>query len=195
MLYFLICLVLVAAGFSALGLLAYSALDILAGAAYLCLACYVSNQAFARLFRVQANVESQFITALILALIVGPVPFPRNLAPLTLISLLAMASKYALAYRGRHLFNPAAVAVALAALLGVDGASWWVSGWLLLPFVLLGGLLVARKTRRFHLVLAFLLAYFVLLLGTQALRGAPLGQLPLLLRRQRYPRHWPSSPS
>jgi len=182
MLYFLICLVLLATVFSAAGLLAYKPLAILASAAWLSLACYAINQVIARLVRARTNVESQFITALILALIAGPGPFPANLGLLTLLAFLAMGSKYLLAYRRRHAFNPAAFAVAAAALLLREGASWWVSSRLLLPFVLVGGLLVARKTRRFHLVVSFLVTYLVLLVIVYPLRGIPVSFLPNLLR-------------
>ena len=46
--------------------------------------------------------------------------------------------------------------MALPALLLDHPATWWVSGQLwLLPIVLIGGLLIVRKLRRFDLVLAF----------------------------------------
>jgi ferredoxin-NADP reductase len=70
-----------------------------------------------------------------------------------------MASKYLLAIGKKHLFNPAALAVALSAsLLGVY-ASWWVAGnTKLIAFVLIGGVMIAHKLRKFDLIFAFVLA-------------------------------------
>ncbi|TGP82944.1 hypothetical protein EN865_34270, partial [bacterium M00.F.Ca.ET.222.01.1.1] len=71
-------------------------------------------------------------------------------------SVWAISSKYILAVGRKHLFNPAALGVALAAFLLDRPATWWVGGnvWLL-PLVLLGGILVGRKLRRFDLVATF----------------------------------------
>ncbi len=68
----------------------------------------------------------------------------------------AMACKYIFAINKKHLFNPAAFAVALTALTINQSASWWIGGNLpMLAFVLVGGLLVTRKIQRFDLVLSF----------------------------------------
>jgi len=160
LLYFLTGLVMVATLLSAAGLFPYDPLDIVASGAYLSLVCLLANQLFARLFRARTNVESQYITALILTLIVGPQPVLPHIVFLTAVAALAMASKYVLAFRRRHIFNPAAFGVIATALLLQQGASWWIGGRYMLPFVILGGLLVTRKNRRFHLVISFLLTYF-----------------------------------
>lgn len=120
--------------------------------------CWVSNEALAKLFRVTANSESVYITAFILVLIITPVEWNNwNGALLTaLAGLLAMASKYILAIRGKHIFNPAAFAVAVTGLWFGFYASWWVGGTLpLLAVVLVGGLLVVRKVQRFEQFFVF----------------------------------------
>ena len=66
-----------------------------------------------------------------------------------------MASKYLFTIRKKHIFNPAAFAVALTALTINQSASWWVGTPLMLPAVLLGGLLIIRKVRRFDAAIAF----------------------------------------
>jgi ferredoxin-NADP reductase len=66
-----------------------------------------------------------------------------------------MASKYILTYRKKHIFNPAAIAIALTALGPRQSASWWVGTTALLPFVLIGGILLVRKIRRGRMVLTF----------------------------------------
>lgn len=133
--------------------------------------CWASNEIFARVFRVPANGESVHITALILILILDPVTASdaRGVGVLICAAVWAMASKYIFAVRGQHIFNPAAVAVALTALLLDHPASWWVGGNLpLLPVVLVGGLLMVRKLRRFDLVAVFMLVALATTLATAA---------------------------
>jgi ferredoxin-NADP reductase len=78
---------------------------------------------------------------------------------LLLSCIIAIGSKYLLAFKNKHLFNPAAFGVAAATILGSGAASWWVGGNLpLLAFVLIGGLLLVRKLQRFDLVLSFAIA-------------------------------------
>ena len=104
------------------------------------------------------NVESVWITALILALITSPVSSGSvsGIAFLLYVSAWAMASKYILAPGKKHIFNPAAFGVALASLTAGESATWWVAGNLwLLPVVFVGGVLIVRKLRRADLVWSF----------------------------------------
>ncbi len=134
--------------------------------------CVASNYLLAKLFKVKTNYESQFITAEILTVIVGPLnPFAWWWA-IFLISFLAMASKYVLVYKQRHIFNPAAFGIFASALLIEQGASWWIGGRYMLPFVILGGILILQKLRWFHLAISFLLTYFAALVITLFLQGA-----------------------
>ncbi|TGQ53097.1 hypothetical protein EN836_17005 [Mesorhizobium sp. M1C.F.Ca.ET.193.01.1.1] len=121
-------------------------------------ACWITNRVFAYIFEVPANSESVYITAMILALILDPVAATdfKGIGAMAFASVWAISSKYILAVGRKHLFNPAALGVALAAFLLDRPATWWVGGnvWLL-PLVLLGGILVVRKLRRFDLVATF----------------------------------------
>jgi len=132
-------------------------------------ACWVTNIVFARVFGAVPNLESVYITALILVLIIDPAP-ATNLAGVGVMlfaSVWAMASKYILQARWRHVFNPAAIGVALPGLLLSEPASWWISTvGPLLPVVLVGGILLVRKLRRFDLVLAFAAANLLALFAT-----------------------------
>jgi ferredoxin-NADP reductase len=83
-----------------------------------------------------------------------------------------MASKYIVAMRGKHIFNPAAFAVALTYFTINQSASWWVGDAPMLPFVLVGGLLVVRKMRRFDLVFSFLAAFVVTISLSSLFTGA-----------------------
>lgn len=161
MLYYLLTLVVVAAILSFLKLLPYNGVDILLSAFYLVSICKLSNYIFARILKVKTNAESSIITGFILSLIFGPVPLLTNLIPLTAAPILAMASKYLITFRGRHIFNPAAFGALVSAMFLNQGASWWISGYSIAPFILLGGLLILKKIRRLEMVLVFLILYII----------------------------------
>jgi len=134
-------------------------------------ACWVANLVFARVFGAVPNHESVYITAVILTLILDPTT-ATNLPGVGLLlfaSVWAMASKFILAARRRHIFNPAAIGVALPGLLLAQPATWWISTVTpLLPVILIGGLLLIRKLRRFDLILAFAAANLLTTLLTSA---------------------------
>ncbi len=154
-LWVLIGLLGVAFWLSLTGTLSYDPLALLFSTAFLLVACAATNWIFARIFGVPSNLESAYITALILALIITPIQSFGDLWFLAWAAILAMASKYILTVHGKHLFNPAAFAVTLTYFTLNQSASWWVGDAHLLPFVLVGGLLIVRRLRRFDLVLSF----------------------------------------
>lgn len=158
MLYYLLAILGAAMVLGAVGKLTYSPMAIAFSAGYVTLICWVSHKLFERVYKAPANPESTLITALILALIVAPATIPKDYLFLTAVSGLAVASKYLLAIGKKHLFNPAAAAVALTALGPGQTANWWVGTALLAPVVIVGGLLVVRKIKRGHMVLTFLAA-------------------------------------
>lgn len=152
------------------------------GAMFL-LVCYAANFLLAKLFRADTNYESQFITALILTLIVGPVNIlTADWWLPVVIAVLAMASKYILVIRKKHLFNPAAVAVVISAIFFNYAASWWVGLPATAILVILGGLLMLRKTKWTHLVLSFLLTYLPLTLALAWYHGSDVPTLWLILK-------------
>ncbi|HEX4104071.1 MAG TPA: FAD-dependent oxidoreductase [Candidatus Paceibacterota bacterium] len=180
-LYVLIGLVALGVVFSAVHLLPYDPIAMVLSTLVLLVACVAINDLCAWIFRAQPNVESAYITALILALIITPVAFApfsvSNFLFLIWAPLFAMASKYVLAINKKHVFNPAAIAVAATGLILNAYASWWVGGNLpLLAFVLVGGLLIVRKIRRFDLVLPFFAGALVSIYATQSLAD-PFGTL------------------
>jgi glycine betaine catabolism B len=136
--------------------------------------CWASNRLLALVLRLPVNTESVYITALIVVLIMPPATATEimGIAGLTLASVVAIASKFALAIRRKHIFNPVALGVAASALILDQPATWWVGGNLaLLPFVLIGGLLVVRKLQRFDMVGSFVLANLAVTLATTSLSG------------------------
>jgi len=160
MLYFLLVLFTTATFLSLIKILPYDPINILLGGAYLVAICNLANYLFSKLFKAKTNFESASITALILGLIVGPFSFFESLPALTFIGFAAMASKYIFAFRKKHIFNPAATAVFLSAIIFQTGASWWIGSIQILPIIIVGGLLVLAKIERFELVASFLVVYF-----------------------------------
>jgi glycine betaine catabolism B len=181
-LYYLIAVLAAAIGLSFLHILAYDPLAILVSTSFLLAACSLTNWIFARTFGVPANAESSYITALILVLIITPISSFNDLWFLGWAAVLSMASKYIVAIKGKHLFNPAAFAVALTYFTINQSASWWVGDAKLLPFVLIGGLLVTRKIRRFEMVFSFWGMVFATVLTASLVNGeAILGMLQRVL--------------
>lgn len=161
MLYFLLVLLSTSIIESFLGILPYRAGDIFLTSSILVSVSWITNKAFAKILKAYANPESTLITALILALIVGPLNPLSNIAFLIAASVFAIASKYILAIRKRHIFNPAAIGVLLTALLIRQGASWWVGSAEMLLFIAVGGFLILAKIKRFTLALVFLTTYLI----------------------------------
>ncbi len=175
MLYYLILLLSVAIVESAVGILGYDPFALLFTVAFLLAACAITNWIFAKIWQVPANAESTYISALILALIITPFQSRGDLGLLVWASVWAMASKYVLAIDQKHIFNPVAFAVALTYLTINQSASWWVGDAPMLPFVLLGGILVVRKIARSGMVWAFLLTVAVTVILGSVLSRQDLG--------------------
>ncbi len=182
-LYYLIALLVVAIGFSALNVLPYDPLALAASAVFILGVCLLANEVFAKVWKVPANAESAYITAFILTLIITPLKLPHQGAFIETAlwaSAIAIASKYVIAIKKKHIWNPAAFGVAATALFLNDPATWWVATAALAPFVLLGGLLLVRKLQRSDLVWSFSLVALATIVATNA--GGNLG-LPTILQR------------
>jgi ferredoxin-NADP reductase len=159
-LYYLLTLVVAALVLGLFGVVPYDPIAVAFSTAPIVATCWATNLVFSRIYEAPANSESVYITALILVLILQPVAATdlRGIGVLIFASVWATASKFVFAIGRKHIFNPAAFGAVLPAYLLGQPATWWVGGNLgLLPVVLLGGLLVVRKLRRFDLVLAFIL--------------------------------------
>lgn len=154
-LYYLIGLLAAAIGLAIVGDLHYNPAYIGASSLILVAACWATNRVFAYIFDAPTNGESSLITALILALVITPNPTGFGITFLLAASGLAIASKYLVTINKKHIFNPAAVAVALTAFGPRQTASWWIGTAVMLPFVVIGGILIARKIRRERMVYSF----------------------------------------
>ncbi len=156
--YYLIILLAIAAIFGATGILPYNPVAIIFSTLFLLIIAWATNGILAKLMSAQPNTESVYITALILALIITP-GMPTDVSTVIFLAwaaVIAMASKYVFAIDKKHIFNPAAFAVAVTALALNQSASWWIGGNVpMMAFVIVGGLLVLRKIQRFDLALTF----------------------------------------
>ncbi len=173
-LYYLIGLLVLAAGLGAFNLIPYSPIMIALSTLILLVVSYVANQVFAKTFKAPTNVESVYITALILALIITPIASIGDVMFLFWAGVLAMATKFVLAIGKKHLFNPVAIAVVITAFVINQSASWWVGNLYMTPFVVIGGLMIARKIRREDMVFSFILTAILTILGFSLVKGANL---------------------
>lgn len=176
-----------------LGWLTFGLPEMLAHLA-LCLGLtYASNQALAALFHIRPHTESSLITGLLLYFLFWPSQLTQGLqlaelAGVALACVLASASKYALAWRGRHIFNPAAAGAFVAGLTGLNIATWWAATPAMLWLVLPGVLLVLYRTRKFAMAAVFTVVA-VSIVATELLRAGmelpealwqPIAQRPVL---------------
>lgn len=173
-LYFLIGLLLLSVMFSIFGLLPYDPIFIILGSLFLFFFSGFVNDLFSKVFKAPANVESTYITALILALIIAPAKSLDDYIFFAIVSTIAVASKYILAINKKHIFNPVAIAVVLTSFGFNQSANWWVGNLYLLPFVIIGGYLIVRKTQRESLIVTFLLAAISTISFFSLLRGSNL---------------------
>jgi ferredoxin-NADP reductase/Na+-translocating ferredoxin:NAD+ oxidoreductase RnfD subunit len=160
-LYVLIGMVVMGVILAYFKLLSFSPVSLVLSTLFLVFTCWAMNAVLAYVFEVPANIESSYLTALILALIVDPAQSPAAFVFLGWVAILAMSSKYILAIYKKHIFNPAAIAVVITSFVLGESASWWIGTTWMLPIVLLGGLLVARKLRQTDMVLSFCAAAFI----------------------------------
>ena len=123
-----------------------------------------------------ANVASAYITGISLALLIKPQA--NILWPFALGAFLAIASKYVLTYRGRHLWNPSNFAIALLVLVASNSVAILSHQWgndIRINLVIWGfGLAVAWRARVLHVTLTYVACFLVLAMVRNAITGGPL---------------------
>jgi enediyne biosynthesis protein E5 len=136
--------------------------------------CVVTELALSWLMRGRvAALQSAYISGISLSLLLKP--STGLLWPFALGGFLAIASKYVLTYRGRHLWNPSNFAISLLVVaapasvailshqwgnhLGTDAVIWAF------------GMLIAARARVLHVTLAYVLAFLPLAAARSALTG------------------------
>lgn len=135
--------------------------ELLASAALLAAVCALVDAAAQAVVRLPWRIESSLITAGILLFILRPTLEPAGLAGLALAAAVASLSKYVLAWRGRHIFNPAAAGAAVLTIVSIwlpdlGASSWWVGTPVLAAPVLILGLAVLVRTEKVRVITVFL---------------------------------------
>ena len=161
-------LALVALVLSFFGWVVPSPLELLATLAVLVAAAVGANALAQRLLTLPIRHESSLITAGILLFVLRPTIVPLELVWIAFAAVVAVASKYLIAWRGRHILNPAAVGAAVLTITGLGSSAWWVGSPALAAPVLVLGLFVLIRTERLRVVALF----FVIAVGVSVLRVA-----------------------
>lgn len=147
---------------SLLGAVAPSPWALLASFAVLGVACVAVDAIAHRVLSTGWRWESSLITVLILLFVLRPTLEPLGLVGLAVAAAVASASKYLLAWQGRHIFNPAAVGATFLTVLSVwlpdlGSSAWWVGSPFLAAPVIILGLLVLIRTEKVRVIGLFLI--------------------------------------
>lgn len=164
-LYGLSFLVASALALSAFGILTYSSLTtLLITLSVLSVVSFSVNILLSKLFKISPNLESSIITTLILFFVLASPSGTFEWIGIGLAAVTAIASKYLVTWRGSHIFNPAAFGVLAVSLIGIGSGAWWIAdATLFFPMVLVG-VMILYKLRRFELFFAFLVPALLLVL-------------------------------
>lgn len=128
--------------------------------------------------------SSSVISGFILAIVAAPAP-PLDL--LVLLPLIAVASKQLIKLgRPKHIFNPASFSMAVLSISGYQAVSWWGVAWgkPVLYAVLIAGLFILWRQKRFETAFSFLISYAVFLGILFWTQGREIAQLATLLKPQ-----------
>ena len=139
--------------------------------------CVVTEVALARLVGGRPlAVQSAYVTGISLALLLKP--RAGLLWPFALGAFLAIASKYVLAYRGRHLWNPSNFAISLLLVLAPGSVAilshQWGNDLATNAVIWAFGLLIAARVGVLHVTLAYVVCYLLLAAARSAIVGTPL---------------------
>ena len=123
-----------------------------------------------------ANLQSAYITGISLALLIKP---PAHLLwPFALGGFLAIASKYVLQYRGRHLWNPSNFAISLLVLVAPGSVAilsrQWGNDLATNAVIWCFGLLIASRVRMLHVTVTYVGCFVALAVARSVITGGPL---------------------
>ena len=157
---------------SIFGGISFSLFSLLSGAALFVLVCLIANYLFGYMFNVKTQFQSAVISGLILSFLFTPPSDVKDYIVIAVVSTIAMASKYLLAWRGRHVFNPAAAGAVIISLTGLGAASWWVATPALLIPVVLFGTFTLYRTHRIQMGYLYVLVAIIVSLLVTAMQGS-----------------------
>ncbi len=154
-------LAVIALVLSLFGQVGPSPLELIATLAVLSAVCVGMDAAAQRLLSLPWRLESSLITAHILLFVLRPSLEIAALGGIALAAAAASLSKYLLVWRGRHIFNPAAVGATVLTLLSLvwpslGASAWWVGTPAMAAPVILLGVAVLWRTEKIRVVAVFL---------------------------------------
>jgi len=148
-----------------IGWLAYGPLPQLVSLVIALVIGFGVNSLCAKIWKITTNHESALITILILFFLVIPsASFVDNIQLMT-ATVLAMVSKYVITYRKQHIINPVVAGTVLLVIfigiynlvtgsnVNVDIFTWWVASPIFILPVLITGILIVCKIRKWTPVL------------------------------------------
>ncbi len=160
-LFSLIAVEVIALALSFFGQLSYPPLALIASAVVAVSFTWGTSQLTARIVRVPSHSESAIITALLILFIMQPKLDLLGLSGIALAGVVAGASKYLIAFRGRHLFNPAALGafvptmIVFTTFIGMSYGIWWIGTPLMQLPVFIGAFLILYRTQRLTVGVSF----------------------------------------
>jgi Na+-translocating ferredoxin:NAD+ oxidoreductase RnfD subunit len=123
-----------------------------------------------------ANVQSAYITGISLSLLIKP--RADLLWPFALGAFLAIASKYVLQYRGRHLWNPSNFAISLLLVTAPASVAilshQWGNELATNAVIWCFGLLIVSRVRLLHVTLTYMACFLVLAALRSRIIGGPM---------------------
>jgi len=139
--------------------------------------CVITEIALSWLIRGRiASPQSAYVTGISLALLLKPQA--GLLWPFALGAFLAIASKYVLTLRGRHIWNPSNFAISLLLVLAPTRIAilshQWGNQLATNAVIWAFGLLIASRSRVLHVTLTYVVCYLVLATLRSGLVGTPL---------------------
>ncbi|MEV8266025.1 flavodoxin reductase [Microbacterium sp. NPDC076911] len=163
------------------GLVGPAPLELVVTLLVLSLVCVIVDAAAQRMLSLPWRLESSLITAHILLFVLRPTLDIAALVGIALAATAASLSKYVLAWRGRHIFNPAAVGATVLTLASIavpalGASSWWVGTPAMAGPVILCGLVMLWRTEKIRVIALFLLVAVVVGTTRTVLQYQALGQ-------------------
>jgi len=157
-------LVVVALMYGVVGLIPQTISQQIISLAVALFVCLILNAIIGRIFHLPVNHESAVITALILFFLINPARDLFNHHVIALAAAIATVSKYLIAWRGQHIANPAAVGIMVLSLIGYYESTWWIATPPLFIPLLVAGLAIVYKIRKWAMVGAFVGVGFIVFL-------------------------------
>lgn len=119
------------------GALYYTPLELAALLLTVNVVTVAASRVAARIWRAETHDESSLITALLLFFVLKPGLEPADLLAAAAAAAIAGCSKFLIAWRGRHLFNPAALGAFVVTVSGLGASYWWIGSttlvWVVVP--------------------------------------------------------------